>query len=277
MRFFVFRFKTTGRETLSKFKAQCLGTKTGEQGMMQSMQENNINSAIRLHDGRKLGMASVGKPDGFPIFHFHGRGISRLEVLLLASVAEKLGVRLVGLDRPGIGLSHAKAGYRILDWPNDVVEVADQLGIERFAVEGLSAGAAYAMACAYEIPERLTACGLISSVNPGYLIRKNAPLLKRTISLTVEHLSWLLRAVMRRVLPASPNRASIEKVLARFEALTAEPDWVLLRNPAFRKEFAQGITEGLRQGNDGNVEDIIRQVSSWDFKVEDIAFPKVFL
>ncbi len=179
---------------------------------------------MRLRDGRTLGVALVGQTDGLPIFHFHGRGVSRLEVLQVATSASTLGVRLIGLDRPGIGRSDPKAGHRILDWPDDVVEVADQLGIEQFAVEGVSAGSAYAMACAYKIPHRLTACGLISSVNPGYLIRKIAPAGKRAMSWTSEHFPWLLRALVRRLLPASPDETTIEKLLVRVEASVGEPD-----------------------------------------------------
>ena len=111
---------------------------------------------IQLRDGRTIGVLSVGKSDGFPIFHCHGSGSSRLEVNLLAAAATAQEIRLIGLDRPGIGRSDAKAGYRLLDWPDDVGEVADQLGIEQFAIEGVSAGGPYTMACAYKLPHRLT-------------------------------------------------------------------------------------------------------------------------
>lgn len=87
----------------------------------------------------------VGPIDGLPIFHFYGRGASRLEVLQVATSASIFGVRLIGLDRPGIGRSDRLAGYRMLDWPDDVVEVANQLDIERFGIEGVSAGSAYAI------------------------------------------------------------------------------------------------------------------------------------
>ncbi len=104
---------------------------------MSSSDIFNTDFTVRLHDGRTVGVASVGKSDGFPIFHCHGSGSSRLEVKLLAAAAISQGVRLIGLDRPGIGHSDPKNGYQLLDWPDDVGEVADQLGIERFAIEGI--------------------------------------------------------------------------------------------------------------------------------------------
>src|SRR5438034_5687946 len=127
------------------------------------------DATIRLRDGRRLQAFELGKSDGPPIFHCHGNGSSRLEVLTVQAVAEQLGVRLMSLDRPGIGGSDPKPGYRLLDWPDDVVEVADQLGIEQFAVEGLSGGAPFALACAYKIPHRLTGCSLISPATGPFL------------------------------------------------------------------------------------------------------------
>jgi pimeloyl-ACP methyl ester carboxylesterase len=122
---------------------------------------------IRLRDGRCISYLEVGKMDGAPIFHFHGHGSSRLEVLLLAEKAASLGVRLIAMDRPGIGRSDSKIGSILMTWPDDIVEMADQLGVKRFAVEGVSAGGPYALACATKIPGRLTACGLISTQAPG--------------------------------------------------------------------------------------------------------------
>jgi pimeloyl-ACP methyl ester carboxylesterase len=82
---------------------------------------------VRLRDGRNVGIAVVGD-EGSPILHCHGSGSSRLEVELLTTQAEQAGVRLMALDRPGIGRSDPKPGYRLLDWPDDVAEVADHLG-----------------------------------------------------------------------------------------------------------------------------------------------------
>jgi pimeloyl-ACP methyl ester carboxylesterase len=112
-------------------------------------------SLIAMRDGRNLAYLEVGSAVGSPVFHFHGHGSSRLEALGLADAAEKAGVRLIAFDRPGIGLSDPKLGDRLLDWPLDIAEAADHLGIQRFAVKGMSAGGPYALACAHVLPDRV--------------------------------------------------------------------------------------------------------------------------
>ena len=57
-------------------------------------------------------------------------------------------MRLVGVDRPGMGRSSFKLRRRFLDWPDEVAELADRLGLNRFAVVGFSGGGPYAAACA---------------------------------------------------------------------------------------------------------------------------------
>ncbi|MBE3568407.1 MAG: alpha/beta fold hydrolase [Thermogemmatispora sp.] len=74
---------------------------------------------------------------------------------------------------------------RLLDWPDDVAEVADHLGPKHFTVEGFSAGGPCALACTARIPQRLTACSLISTISPLIswgkleLCRRRCPLLPR--------------------------------------------------------------------------------------------------
>jgi pimeloyl-ACP methyl ester carboxylesterase len=69
---------------------------------------------VRLRDGRSMGIALVGRDDEFPIIHCHGSGSSRLEVKLLAVQAAEEGVRLIGLDRPGVGRSDPKQPRHLL-------------------------------------------------------------------------------------------------------------------------------------------------------------------
>jgi pimeloyl-ACP methyl ester carboxylesterase len=93
-----------------------------ESNKMTNITGRTDDATIQLGDGRRLQALEVGKSNGAPIFHCHGNGSSRLEVLTVAAAAERLGVRLISLDRLGIGRSDPKPGYRLLDWPDDVVE-----------------------------------------------------------------------------------------------------------------------------------------------------------
>lgn len=86
---------------------------------------------IQLHDGRTLGYTEYGSLTGSALFYFHGHPGSRFEARFLAERATQAGVRLIGIDRSGMGLSSYKAGRCLLDWPDDVVELADNLHIER--------------------------------------------------------------------------------------------------------------------------------------------------
>jgi len=245
---------------------------------MSASNPPETSSTLRLHDGRALGYAEVGQSDGLPIFYFHGHHSSRLEVLLWTEMAITLGVRMIALDRPGIGRSAPKAGYHLLDWPDDVVEVANQLGIERFAVAGTSGGGAYALACAYKIPHRLRACGLICSIAPGDLLTKDAPRRIRALWWMGEHLPWLYRLSLHSLIAAlGSDAASIDKRLARSSRFLGEPAREVLQNSQTRRLLAQALAESTRQGVRGNLDEAVRVVQPWGFKVEEIASVKLFL
>jgi pimeloyl-ACP methyl ester carboxylesterase len=235
------------------------------------------DATIRLRDGRRLQAFELGKSDGPPIFHCHGNGSSRLEVLVVQAVAEQLGVRLMSLDRPGIGGSDPKPGYRLLDWPDDVVEVADQLGIEQFAVEGLSGGAPFALACAYKIPHRLTGCSLISPATGPFLKLAGSFALRSEVWMLV-HLPWLVRALFRLSMRLSgSDEASLEQKLVRAGARLGAADQQLLGIPEIRKAFAQATAECFRQATDAATKDGLVFSRPWGFQVEAITFEQLFL
>lgn len=49
---------------------------------------------------------------------------------------DRLNVRVIAPERPGMGLSDVKAGRTIGDWPADAAALADALELECFAVLG---------------------------------------------------------------------------------------------------------------------------------------------
>jgi pimeloyl-ACP methyl ester carboxylesterase len=234
--------------------------------------------SIQLPDGRRLGCLQVGKAEGFPIFHFHGNGSSRLEVVLLADLAHAAGVRLIGLDRPGIGDSNPAPGRGLTDWPVDVGHAADHLGIKRFAIQGVSAGGAYALACAHQMAERLTGCGLISTICPPELIRQAAPGWMRAVWWTAAHHPELIHSCMGALLPDSPSdQASADKRLLRISSWLARTDQEVLGRPSIRTPLVRAMMESRRQGADANRREILQLMRHWDLRLEQIALRNVFL
>ncbi len=99
-------------------------------------QISKTEQTITLKDGRKLGFAEWGDADGKPVFHFNGACGSRMERPADESVLA--GVHYISTDRPGHGLSDFQPGRKLLDWPDDVTQLADYLGIDKFYALGYS-------------------------------------------------------------------------------------------------------------------------------------------
>jgi pimeloyl-ACP methyl ester carboxylesterase len=132
------------------------------------MQESE---ATTLADGRTLAYAIYGSPSSSTtVFYFHGYPSSRIEGRLWHDTAQKLDVRLVAIDRPGFGNSSFQTNRKLLDWPKDVLALADHLNVEEFYVLGTSGGGPYALACAHELlKSRLLGVTVVSGLYPWAL------------------------------------------------------------------------------------------------------------
>jgi pimeloyl-ACP methyl ester carboxylesterase len=161
---------------------------------------------IRLRDGRSLGYAEYGDPAGKPVIFFQGTPSSRLFHHPDESIAVSLGAHIITMDRPGFGLSDFQLGRTLLDWPDDVVELAKALKIDRFAVAGISGGGPYVAACALKIPQRLTAAAIISGVGPVDALGAIQGMRRiRRVGVTVaKYAPWLLGPLLRLV--SNPHR-----------------------------------------------------------------------
>jgi pimeloyl-ACP methyl ester carboxylesterase len=94
------------------------------------MQTSRVNQSIQLSDGRTLGYAEYGPANGVPVFYFTGGNSSRFEGEWFENAAIKKHIRLIVPDRPGFGLSTFQPTRQLLDWPADVVELANALSLD---------------------------------------------------------------------------------------------------------------------------------------------------
>lgn len=226
------------------------------------------DQTLLLRDGRRLGFAEYGDPAGQPVLYFHGTPSSRL-LHPDPEITHSLGARLMILERPGFGLSDFQPCRSLLDWPDDVVEAADQFGFNRFAVVGPSGGGPYVAACAYRIPERLTVAAMVSSGGPVEMpgSTEGMPRVRRAGAAIGRHAPWLLRPLIW--LLQNPGR-NPRRFFERYTVHNLEPDRALLGRPQFRDMLQSSYAESARQGIRGFAWEVRLVAGPWGFRLEDI-------
>lgn len=220
--------------------------------------------SLLLPDGRRLGYAEYGAPDGSPVLFFHGAPGSRHIHADMAGMAARLGIRLVAAERPGYGLSSLQPGRSILDWPEDVAALADALEIGQFGVIGFSMGSIYALACAYRLPGRVSGMAL-----SGAVASLDAPGVTEGMSPAVSGLYALARAnpdELRRTLAAvAPGHAALVDVMAG-SAAERDRDEINARRAEFEVEYAQTLHSGV----EGVASDFVLAAQDWGFPLDGI-------
>jgi pimeloyl-ACP methyl ester carboxylesterase len=126
----------------------------------------NRDFSVRTSSGRVLEACEGGDLSGLPIFSLHGTPGSRLLYPPHLADAERRNIRLIGYNRPGYGGSTPVRGRLFVDVASDVTAIADALGLDRFAVWGISGGGSPALACAAALPGRVVAASSLAGTAP---------------------------------------------------------------------------------------------------------------
>ncbi|RLB50849.1 MAG: alpha/beta hydrolase [Deltaproteobacteria bacterium] len=234
------------------------------------MTADRTDRKLVLQDGRSLAYSEYGAPGGQPVFYFHGHPGSRRDFPAFdpGDIARELGVRIIAADRPGYGLSDFQPGRRMLDWPDDVCEPADALQLDTFAVLGISGGGPYAAACAYKIPQRLTAtaivCGMGPSEAPGvadgtaWKFAAGRGKFMRTIVLSLMSLG------LRKKPEAFPPKMA--------NALHGPDKALLLAIPSLADDITHlSFAEAFRDGMAGVHHEAGLYADDWGFRLADIS------
>jgi len=205
-----------------------------------------------LPGGRKLAYLTVGQ--GYPVVYFHGTASSRLEVLLLRRLAEDSGLRLIGVDRPGYGLSTYAPRQSLTDFNGDLNCLADHLGFDKFGVLGWSGGGAFALAYLTCNPDRVSCAVTVAAPNLPFDVASahNNPLAKclmrfpRIGELAMRHLSWrLLKA------DGDPEAFLATPQGKQLMYGCSETDLALLSDPVWVRLMYDSMAEAFRQGRNG--------------------------
>lgn len=231
-------------------------------------------SLLELSDGKHLCWAEYGDPEGKPVFLFHGNPGSRLAWGAMPRTPFMPGVRLVAPDRPGYGKTDFKP-HALERWPQDMVELADHLGIDKFTVFAPSGGAPYALACAWKIPDRLIAVGVFGAVGPNApeAVEGALPSLKLLWRIA-KPLQWAVRIQMWLMsLAARRNPARLAEKLGDIEL--KDEDKAALNRPEIVELFRVDFPEAYRQNGIGSAYDATIP-ANWPIPLDEIR-TKVFL
>ncbi|MFC6045267.1 alpha/beta fold hydrolase [Nocardioides hankookensis] len=242
---------------------------------MKDVKRPALEGSVGVRGDRRLSFAEYGSRRGPAIVWMHGTPGARRQIPLEArAYAERHGLRLIGLDRPGIGSSTSHLYPDVLDWTRDLELVLETLAIDTVRVIGLSGGGPYALAAGAALPERVHGVGVLGGVAPTrgpdaaeggavQLAVQLAPLL----SVARVPLSVALTQTIRLARPlAGP-------ALDLYAALQPPGDKNLLSRPEFKAMFLDDLLNGSRFQTSAPINDLILFTRHWGFDLADVSVP----
>ncbi|MBR7833241.1 alpha/beta fold hydrolase [Actinospica durhamensis] len=237
---------------------------------------------VRSADGRRLAVDVVGDPDphALTVFLMHGMPGSRLGPRPRDFVLYRLGIRLVSYDRPGYGQSSRSRHRSVFDAGADVVAIANELGIEEYAVVGRSAGGPHALAVAAYAPERVTGAAVLVGSAPSDaqglewfegMVDSNQEAYSAADRQVADESELVLTAVLQaRANEVAENPASM---ITQLRGDLAPSDRRVVESPALRTLLTDTYAEAVRDGGQGWIDDALALRSNWGFKLSRVTCP----
>jgi pimeloyl-ACP methyl ester carboxylesterase len=223
-------------------------------------------------DGRELAWTEFGDPEGVSVVAFHGSPGSGYDFAGVSETAAGQRVRLIAVDRPGYGLSTFDPARTYESGAHDIGELADHLGIDRFAVIGHSSGGPNAAACARFLADRLVCCAVVSGPAPPEAGISNDGVMRQ--NRIAQRLQVMAPGLMRAAWGAGLRQAqrAPDKALAYLRRTLPAGDVAVIDRPevaaGLRAAFARPVS---RTAGRAAVQDIQVERRPWGFRLGEIA------
>jgi len=242
---------------------------------MPEIRPPRFEGAFLLAGGRRLGYAEYGPATGRAVLWFHGTPGARRQISPHArDVAHDRDVRLIAVERPGIGASTPHVYGSLVEWAADIEALCEALGLARVAITGLSGGGPYALACAHELPERIVAVAVLGGPAPSVgdeSVPDGLSRFTRTVSPIARFAHTPLGFLLRRLVPALDPVA--EQALDLFASFMPPGDQRVFADPGIRKMFIEDLLLGSRRHMQAFMLDAILFGRPWGFALRDIRIP----
>ena len=220
---------------------------------------------LRLHDGRRLGVAEFGSRSVLPVVYLHGFIGSRLE----PGAVEIADTNIISFDRPGYGRTDLQRLPSLRAWGADVAEALVQLGVADCILVGVSTGAPYALAVAAALGNRARRVILAGGIA--------GPEVLETAGGTALVLSMLGRRGSRtgRLVHRLLSFARATRLDRRLMAMVVAGEREALERQGLSTEvlharLLQSFRAGNRRGLRGALADARLVAQPWDFSVSEV-------
>jgi len=243
--------------------------------MVPPIARPKLEGNVAVSADRQLGFAEFGDPRGRAVFWLHGTPGARRQIPAEARAYAALEkIRLIGVDRPGIGSSTPHQYPNVLAFADDLRTIADTLGIDNFAVIGLSGGGPYTLAAAAAMPDRVVAAGVLGGVAP-YVgpdgIASGLMNLGSTVAPVLELAGAPIRLAAATLIKfIAPVGSPALEIYAR---ISPEGDRRLLARPEFKAMFLDDLLNGGRKQLAAPFYDIVDFVRDWGFRLDEVKVP----
>lgn len=242
---------------------------------MKDVERPALEGNVAVREGRRLSFAEYGSPRGPAVVWMHGTPGARRQIPLEArAYAVEHGLRIIGIDRPGIGSSTPHLYPRLVDWAGDLEVLCDALAIDTLRLIGLSGGGPYVLAAGAALGHRVEGIAVLGGVAPvlgpdaaaGGLIQLAkwlSPLLRAgrvPLGIALTQLIRLARPV------AGPG-------LDLYAAVQPPGDKNLLARPEFKAMFLDDLLNGSRFQTSAPINDLILFTRDWGFALADVQVP----
>lgn len=225
---------------------------------------DHSEGTVTVDGGRRVGYGTTGDPRGQPVLWSHGGGGSRRLALGTPAEQAAAGVRMVTVERPGLGLSDDRPGWTLLDCAADVAAVARHLGVERYVAGGVSAGSRVALACGATGQPGVAAVGVVSGILPPRWFPDDD-----LVALAASDPAAAEQTVRGY---AERTAADVEAAVAAMGRRPA-PDGPVYARPEVQAQFLATLREGYRAGPGGAARDILLSNLPWGFDLADVRPP----
>jgi pimeloyl-ACP methyl ester carboxylesterase len=207
-----------------------------------------MGTTLAMRGGRILEVWEYGDSGGHPAFFFHGLIGSHHQASYIAEQANRLGLRIIAPNRPGVGRSDFVTRKNALDVVPDVEDIAEAFGLGEFSVIGISGGTPYALATLLRLGQRVRTATVISGMGPMQLPRALRGMdRRRRMFLEVGSRSpHLTRRMFRN--EADRFKTDPERFLDRLIATWSRPDRALFQRRSVFELFLKDLHEVFTQG-----------------------------